>query len=709
MIPSIPLFGRPGFTFVKPGSGSSAEAPEASDPVPGIGTLAIFAYGADWKYLSQTTDPGDFTSASYDDSTWPEGPGELGFGDGDEATDIGRTATNISYFFRKTVDITSGSKYDTYDLNVKFDDGVVVYVNGEEQARSTNWSSGAIAWNQFASGTISDTATITPTIPASAFNDGENVIAVQVSNNQSGSSDVSFNMSLQAEKVATPYAHIAGNFSVFTPASAVANIVDFASIDEISGMIALSGHTSNVGTFAVIDDSVATTVFFIDRDGASQGTVALESDTWTDAEAMLSYTDQSDNKRYMLIGEIGDNSASTVTKNFYRFEEPVVNGTALTILDADYDVIPWVFPATPTFVQSPGAGTNRGDAEAAFVCPIDEKIYVMSKREQFTRVYSMPLLASYVGTTTMTYEGDITGNLAAETSGPSGPNPYVSATDATISEDLTKVLIKTYNKVYQFYRTDTSIPWSTVLTVSSPIEDTNYVGLGSGPSQEPQGESITFDANDTGYYTTSEVVGSPGSLPIFFYPLSAATPGVYTITNGLYGYTGGEDTYVWSKAASVGSNFSSTATIISDKNTSDDRWGFTKYGDLDTLFADNTTVTVTDASFTFYVNTEGEGIAFHEALSAVDASTVTFNTVNGTLSDGVAWDANAMATDPMALGFVGAITVNFPVSTVQNWIRTPEQNFGFWHIATHPSNGQQLGSFEAGTFSHRPVLNFTIA
>ena len=64
MIPSTPLFGRIDITFLKLGAGSAAEA---SDPAPSIGVVPLFAYGADWKYLSQTTDPGDFTSASYDD------------------------------------------------------------------------------------------------------------------------------------------------------------------------------------------------------------------------------------------------------------------------------------------------------------------------------------------------------------------------------------------------------------------------------------------------------------------------------------------------------------------------------------------------------------------------------------------------------------------------------------------------------------------
>ena len=704
MIPSHPRFGNYLVTFIKPGAGSSSDP---GDPVPSVGTQSIFAYGADWKYLSQTGDPGDFTATDYDDSAWPSGPGELGFGDGDEATDIGKTATNISYFFRKTVDITSGSKYDEYNLNAKFDDGVVIYVNGVEQARSTNWSSGPIAWNQFATSTINDNATITPTIPASAFVDGENVIAVQVSNNQAGSSDLSFNMSMEAVKNAVPYTHIEGDYAVFMTASAVANIADGpTSLDEISGMTALI-QGANSGTFAMIDDDIDDRIFFVDRDGASQGAMVLESYTWDDGEALFGYEDQTTNVKYLMIGEIGDNNAAFTTRSIIRTVEPEVDGSTFTIAASSYEVIDYQFPASPAFVSSPGAGTNKGDSEAAFVCPIDEKIYILTKREPKPRVYSLPLQSSYTGTQTLTYHGEING-VENMTTGPSSPTPLTNATEATLSPDFTKVLIKNYDKVFQYYRTDNTIPWTTVLTVSSPVEDENYVGLGSGPGQEPQGEAMTWDSSGNGYYTTSEYNGG-GTLPLYYYPLSAGQPGVYTIRQGKDGYTGGSDTWIWSKAGEEDTNFSTSPTLISDKNPSDERWGYNRFGDLDTLFADNSTVTVTAASFTFYVAVEGQGIAFHEALSAIDASTVTYTTVDGTMSPGIGYDAVPLGEDPLADGFVGSVTVNFPVSTVQNWIRTPEQNFGFWHLATHSSDGQQLSANETPNELSRPTLNFTVS
>lgn len=520
-------------------------------------------------------------------------------------------------------------------------------------------------------------------------------------------------MGLDAVKNAVPYNHVEGDYAIFTGVSAVANVADGpTALDEISGITALSGHTGNIGTFAVIDDNVDDRIFFIDRDGASQGAAILQSDTWNDGEGVTGYTDQTTGTRHLVIGGFGDNSGTTDIKKLVITEEPLVTGSDITINSADYEVVEFRYPSTPAFVDSPNNDDARGDAEAFFVCPIDEKIYIMSKREQFNRVYSLPLQSSYSGVQTMTYEGEMSQDMQPLTTAdgtiPGGASPYSNAVDAAINNDLKVVLVKNLDKVYQFYRTDTSIPWSTVLTVSAPIEETNYVGFGAGPAQEPQGEAITFDANDSGYYTVSEYSGSPGSLPLYYYPLSAAVAGAFTVTNGLYGYTGGSDTYVWSQAGAVGNNYSTEPNVISDVNPTDDRYSFTKFDDLDALFADNSTVTVTDASFTFYVSVEGQGIAFHEALSAIDASTVTYNTVDGTMTPGIGYDAVALAEDPLADGFVGEVTVNFPVSTVQKWIRTPEQNFGFWHIATHTSDGQQLSSFEAPIISRRPTLNFQI-
>ena len=179
--------------------------PGSTGPTPG--TYEQIAFGDTWKYYDSSADPGSFTSTSYDDSGWSSGPGELGFGDGDEATSMTKNASNIAYFFRKTLSITDGDQYEEFDFEIKYDDAAVLYVNGSEQARSNNWASGAIAWNQLAAsgGDGGDNSRLTGTIPASALVDGNNYFAVQVSQNQTGSSDLSFNMGLSTVKLSTYY------------------------------------------------------------------------------------------------------------------------------------------------------------------------------------------------------------------------------------------------------------------------------------------------------------------------------------------------------------------------------------------------------------------------------------------------------------------------------------------------------------------------
>ena len=179
--------------------------PGSSAPTPG--TYEQFAFGATWKYYDDAADPGAFTTTGYDDSGWSSGPGELGFGDSDEATTLTKNASNIAYFYRKTVNITDGDQYEEFDFEIKYDDAAVLYVNGSEQARSNNWASGAIAWNQLAAsgGDGGDDSRLTATIPGSALVDGNNYFAVQVSQNQTGSSDTSFNMGLSTVKLATYY------------------------------------------------------------------------------------------------------------------------------------------------------------------------------------------------------------------------------------------------------------------------------------------------------------------------------------------------------------------------------------------------------------------------------------------------------------------------------------------------------------------------
>ena len=115
----------------------------------------------------------------------------------------------------------------------------------------------------------------------------------------------------------------------FTTASAAATHDD-GSIDEISGIYAMT-KSGNENNFVVVDDSVNTTMFVIDRDSDKVCTIALNGVTWSDAEEVSGYKDISTGVSYILLMEYGDNSANRTTKTIYRLEEPTIPDSHITL------------------------------------------------------------------------------------------------------------------------------------------------------------------------------------------------------------------------------------------------------------------------------------------------------------------------------------------------------------------------------------------
>ncbi|MDB4419188.1 lamin tail domain-containing protein [bacterium] len=187
-------------------SGSATEAAfDPNTPTP----QDFVSTGAVWKYLGDGSDQASAWSASsFDDSTWAEGPSQLGYGEGDEATtvpfidvepDILGFQRNATTYLRHHVVISNPASFSHFDLDVLYDDGVAVYVNGTEVARTANLPANA-TYNEYAtSPSPSESAFERFTISTSSFIDGENVIAVELHNERSGSSDVSFDLKLRGE------------------------------------------------------------------------------------------------------------------------------------------------------------------------------------------------------------------------------------------------------------------------------------------------------------------------------------------------------------------------------------------------------------------------------------------------------------------------------------------------------------------------------
>ncbi|HVE61219.1 MAG TPA: hypothetical protein VNA26_05340, partial [Chitinophagaceae bacterium] len=87
-----------------------------------------FGYNSDWKYLDNGSNQGTaWTSLSFNDASWLSGNGQLGYGDGDEATVVsyGGNASNkyITTYFRKNINITDPASFSSFTANIKRDDG----------------------------------------------------------------------------------------------------------------------------------------------------------------------------------------------------------------------------------------------------------------------------------------------------------------------------------------------------------------------------------------------------------------------------------------------------------------------------------------------------------------------------------------------------------------------------------------------------------
>lgn len=161
----------------------------------------IFGYASAWKYLDNGSNQGTaWIASSFNDASWKSGTGQLGYGDGDEATVLGYgpNASNryITSYFRKTISISNLPTYSSFIVNVKRDDGIIVYINGTEVYRN-NMAAGATSYTSLATLASDDGATPQNfSIPATRFVNGNNTIAVEIHQTSATSTDISFDMEL---------------------------------------------------------------------------------------------------------------------------------------------------------------------------------------------------------------------------------------------------------------------------------------------------------------------------------------------------------------------------------------------------------------------------------------------------------------------------------------------------------------------------------
>ena len=168
--------------------------------------LLLPAWQNGWRYLDNGSNQGTaWRQPGFDDSSWPLGRSELGYGDYDEGGSInyGSDPNNkpITVYFRRSFQVADLSPLSDIGLGLVRDDGAVVYINGVEFVRD-NMPTGTITNQTRASRDISlrseETTFVWYTVPASLLKNGENVIAVEVHQSAPNSDDLSFNLEVGA-------------------------------------------------------------------------------------------------------------------------------------------------------------------------------------------------------------------------------------------------------------------------------------------------------------------------------------------------------------------------------------------------------------------------------------------------------------------------------------------------------------------------------
>jgi hypothetical protein len=183
--------------------------------------LQLVRRGSVWKYRDTGEDLGTlWRQPGYGDVSWAQGTARLGYGGDGEVTSIRCTADpvcptaapnkHITTYFRRAFAVTDPSVIGALALKLQRDDGAVVYLNGTEVMRSNMPNQPAvITAATLASSTVGgldESAWYIGSANPSLLVSGTNVLAVEVHQRTADSSDLGFDLELDATLATVPAA-----------------------------------------------------------------------------------------------------------------------------------------------------------------------------------------------------------------------------------------------------------------------------------------------------------------------------------------------------------------------------------------------------------------------------------------------------------------------------------------------------------------------
>lgn len=248
-------------------------------------------------------------------------------------------------------------------------------------------------------------------------------------------------------------------------------------LDELSG---LAASINNPGLLWTQNDSGnGAEIFLIDQKLNLKQTYSLKGIENRDWEDIAVGPGPDSTKNYIYIAEIGDNDASFQLKYIYRFEEPVWHQEEKKIKITVFDTITFQLP------------DGIKDLETLLIDPNTKDLIVISKRERPVYVYQIKYPYSIRGTITASKVG---------------PLQLTQITGGDVSPDGSEVLLKNYKHIYYWHST-AEIP--VVDLLKAMPREIPY-------EEEPQGESIAWARDNSGFYTISEKVQGKKSF-LYFY------------------------------------------------------------------------------------------------------------------------------------------------------------------------------------------------
>jgi len=193
-----------------------AESPKAQTYGTGQTTVPLVPAGSLWRWHTDEAGLGSSAAVAgtgawsvnnwkhpdFTDSGWSEGPAQLGYGEGDEATVLpfGPNASQkwVSAYFRKRFAVPAGPAVTGLQLRLKCDDGAIVYLDGREIARSSMPTGTVLAATLATNPSDDGQGFVEIPLDIGSLAAGNHVLAVELHQSAVTSSDASFDLELTA-------------------------------------------------------------------------------------------------------------------------------------------------------------------------------------------------------------------------------------------------------------------------------------------------------------------------------------------------------------------------------------------------------------------------------------------------------------------------------------------------------------------------------